>query len=413
MTDLKDAQTTQAPMQQKNYSGYKSFSYLTPGEDYKVYPLAQELSRVPSRRPEVTDEQEARVRRLFQEQLMISLHDHCFIAPEDLSQFLEFRRWGRDFTGYEGLSVSGLDAVFDNLMNGTAMITSRGGWKWDDVIFDIGMRLSDIAHQEMVVHCKTTEDIVNAKKNGQIAFIVSLEGAAMIENELDRLDILYGLGVRCMGIAYSEGNALGAGLKEPRDGGLTVFGRQAVRRMNKLGIAIDVSHSGDQTSLDTIEVSEKPIFITHAGARALWNSNRLKPDDVIKACAEKGGVIGIEAAPHTTLTEKHSRHSLESFMEHFEYCANLVGIDHVAFGPDVLFGDHVGLHTALTDALSIGASRGHLQYDKVEYVDGIENPAEAFPNIVRWLVKHGYSDEDIGKAVGGNVMRVLKAAWYR
>ena len=231
------------------------------------------------------------------------------MAPEDLSQFLEFRRWGRDFTGYEGLSVSGLDAVFDNLMNGTAMITSRGGWKWDDIIFDLGMRLSDIAHQDMVVLCKTTEDIVNAKKNGQIAFIVSIEGAAMIENELDRLDILYGLGVRCLGIAYSEGNALGGGLKEPRDGGLTMFGRQAVRRMNQLGIAIDVSHSGDQTSLDTIEVSDKPVFITHAGARALWNSNRLKPDDVIKACADKGGVIGIEAAPHTTLTEKHPRHS--------------------------------------------------------------------------------------------------------
>ncbi len=413
MTDLKDAQTAPAPMQQKNYSGYTSFSYLEAGKDYPNWPLSAELNRVPSRAPEVTDEQEARVRRLFQEQLMISLHDHCFVAPQDLSRFLEFRRWGRDFTGYQGLSVSGLDAVFDNLMNGTAMITSRGGWKWDDVIFDLGMRLSDIAHQEMVVHCKTTEDIVNAKKNGQIAFIVSLEGAAMIENELDRLDILYGLGVRCMGIAYSEGNALGAGLKEPRDGGLTVFGRQAVRRMNQLGIAIDVSHSGDQTALDTIEVSEKPIFITHAGARALWNSNRLKPDDVIRACADKGGVIGIEAAPHTTLTEKHSRHSLESFMEHFEYCVNLVGIDHVAFGPDVLFGDHVGLHNALTDALSIGASRGHLEYEKVEYVDGIENPAEAFPNIVRWLVKHDYSDADIAKAVGGNVMRVLKEAWYR
>ncbi|WP_102126542.1 dipeptidase [Deinococcus planocerae] len=408
MTDLKDA-----PMQQKNYTGYKSFSYLEPGTDYKVWPLSPELNRVPSRRVEVTPEQEDRVRRLFREHLMISLHDHCFVAPQDLSQFLEFRRWGRDFTGYEGLSVSGLDAVFDNLMNGTAMITSRGGWKWEDIIYDLGMRLSDIAHQEMVVHCKTTEDIVNAKKNGQIAFVVSIEGAAMIENELDRLDILYGLGVRCLGIAYSEGNQLGGGLKEPRDGGLTTFGRQAVRRMNKLGIAIDVSHSGDQTSLDTIEVSEKPIFITHAGARALWNSNRLKPDEVIKACAAKGGVIGIEAAPHTTLTERHPRHSIESFMEHFEYCVNLVGIDHVAFGPDVLFGDHVGLHHALSEALSIGASRGHLPYEEVEYVDGIENPAEAFPNIVRWLVKHGYSDEDIAKAVGGNVMRVLKEAWYR
>ena len=235
----------------------------------------------------------------------------------------------------------------------------------------------------------------------------------MIENELDRLDVLYGLGVRSIGIAYSEGNALGGGLKEPRDGGLTTFGRKAVERMNKLGLAIDISHSGDQTSMDTIEVSSKPIFITHAGARALWNSRRLKPDDIIKACAAKGGVIGIEAAPHTTITSKHPRHTIESFMEHFEYCVDLVGIDHVAFGPDVLFGDHVGLHTTLTDALSIGASRGGLEYPKVEFVDGLESPAEAFPNIVRWLVKHGYSDDDIGKAVGGNVMRVLKEVWAK
>lgn len=400
-------------MQNKRYNGYKSFDYLEPGADYKAFKLAKELHRVPSTKVPTTDEQEARVKGLFENTLMISLHDHCFVAPENLDEFFEFRRWGRDTTSYEGLSVSGLDAVFDNLMNGTAMITSRGGWKWDDIIYDLGIRLSDIAHQEMVVLATTTDDITRAKADGQIAFVVSLEGAAMIENELDRIDILYGLGVRCLGIAYSEANALGSGLKEPHDGGLTTFGRQAVKRMNKLGMAIDVSHSGDRTSMDTIETSEKPIFITHAGARALWNSNRLKPDDVIRACADKGGVIGIEAAPHTTITKNNPRHSIESFMEHFEYCAELVGIDHVAFGPDALFGDHVGLHHTLSDALSIGASRGKLEYPKVEWVDGLENPAEAFPNIVRWLVTHGYSDEDIAKAVGGNVMRVLKEAWYR
>ncbi len=400
-------------MQNKRYNGYKSFDYLEPGVDYKAFKLAPELNRVPSTQVPTTSEQEARVKGLFDNTLMISLHDHCFVAPDNLDEFFEFRRWGRDTTSYEGLSVSGLDAVFDNLMNGTAMITSRGGWKWDDIIYDLGIRLSDIAHQEMVVLATTTEDITRAKANGQIAFVVSLEGAAMIENELDRIDILYGLGVRCLGIAYSEANALGSGLKEPHDGGLTTFGRQAVRRMNKLGIAIDISHSGDRTSLDTVETSDKPIFITHAGARALWNSNRLKPDEVIKACADKGGVIGIEAAPHTTITKNNPRHSIESYMEHFEYCAELVGIDHVAFGPDALFGDHVGLHHTLSDALSIGASRGKLEYPKVEWVDGLENPAEAFPNIVRWLVTHGYSDEDIAKAVGGNVMRVLKEAWFR
>lgn len=400
-------------MKQKAYKGYRSFEYLEAGVDYKAYALTKEVGRVPEFRYPLEPQQEARVQRLFEDNLVISLHDHCFVAPEDLSSFMEFRRQGRDWTGYEGLARSGLDVVFDNMMDGTAMVTSRAGWKWDDVVFDIGMRLSDIAHQDMVFLATTTDDLRYAKDHGKVAFVVSLEGAAMIENELDRLDVLYGLGVRAIGIAYSEGNALGAGLKEPGDGGLTVFGRQAVRRMNRLGIAIDVSHSGDQTALDTIEVSEKPIFITHAGARALWNSNRLKPDEVIRACAEKGGVIGIEAAPHTTITERQPRHSIESFMEHFEYCADLVGIDHVAFGPDVLFGDHVGLHHALAEQLSIGASRGAKSYPEVPYVEGLENPGEAFPNIVRWLVGHGYSDEDIAKAIGGNVLRVLQEVWYR
>src|SRR5699024_6701916 len=126
-----------------------------------------------------------------------------------------------------------------------------------------------------------------------------------IENELDRVDVLYGFGVRIMGIAYSEANALGAGLREKNDSGLTVFGHQVVERMNKLGMTIDVSHSGDQTSRDVIEASQKPIFMTHVGARSLWNTRRLKPDDIIISCAEKGGVIGIEAAPHITLTKNH------------------------------------------------------------------------------------------------------------
>ncbi|MEM6427938.1 MAG: membrane dipeptidase [Deinococcota bacterium] len=400
-------------MQKKRYNGYKAYQYLEAGTDYKAFELDKEIDRVPSQAVEVSEAEEARVKALFEQNIVISLHDHCFVAPKDLNEFMEFRRWGRDYTGYEGLSVSGLDCVFDNMMDGTAMITSRGGWKWDDVIFDIGMRLSDIAHQDMVVLATTTEDILRAKAQGQVAFVISLEGAAMIENELDRIDVLYGLGVRCLGIAYSEGNALGCGLREPNDGGLTVFGRQAVKRMNKLGMAIDISHSGDQTSMDTIETSDQPIFITHAGARGLWDTKRLKPDDIIKACADKGGVIGIEAAPHTTITEKQQRHSIDSFMEHFEYCVNLVGIDHVTFGPDVLFGDHVGLHKTLSEALSLSASKGNKSFPRVEWVDGIENPAEAFPNIVRWLVKHGYSDEDIAKVIGGNTMRVLKQVWCR
>ena len=395
------------------YAGYRSFQYLEPDTDYREFELAKELDRVPSRKVEVSASQEERVQRLLDEHLAISLHDHCFVVPKDFGELAEYRRQGRDFTGYAGMAVSGLDAVFDNLMDGTATITSKAGWKWEDIIYDLGMRLSDIAHQDFIVRGETLDDIRRAKESGQIAFIASLEAATAIENEVDRLDILYGLGIRSSGIAYSEANTLGSGLREKRDGGLTDLGRQAVRRMNKLGIAIDISHSGDQTSLDTIETSEKPIFITHAGARALWNTKRMKPDEVLKAMAAKGGVIGIEAAPHTTLTKKHPKHSIESYMEHFEYCADLVGIDHVAFGPDTLFGDHVGLHHYFAKQLSIGAASRGMEYEEVEFVDGIENPGEAFPNIVRWLVKHDYSDGDIAKTIGGNVMRVLEEAWFR
>jgi len=101
-------------------------------------------------------------------------------------------------------------------------------------------------------------------------------------------------------------------------------------------------------------------------------------------------VIGIEAAPPTTLTQKHPEHSIESFMEHFEYIANPVGIDHIAFGPDTMYGDHVGLHHVFAGELSITAILGKKEFKQVEYVKGIENPTEAFPNIVRWLVRHGY-----------------------
>jgi membrane dipeptidase len=397
----------------KVYDGYKSFQYLDAGEDYKEYKLSKENDRVEPFVYPVSEDQEEIVQTILEEDNIISMHEHTFVMPKNLNEFYEFRRQGRDWTGYEALSQSGLDVIFENFMDGTAMITSQAGWKWSDVIHDLGIRFSDIAHQDMVIKAERIADLYRAKKEGKIAFVGALESCTMIENELDRLDVLYGFGIRTMGIVYSEANQLGSGLRETRDGGLTVFGKQAVRRMNKLGITIDVSHSSDLTSLDTIEYSEKPVTINHSGARALWNSNRLKPDAVLKACAEKGGVIAIEAAPHTTITQNNLTHTIESFMEHFEYVANYAGIEHVAFGPDTLFGDHVGTHDLLTKQLSIKSAHGGNNFPKVKWVEGLENPAECFPNIIRWLVKKGYSREDIRKVAGGNILRVLEATWAK
>ena len=391
----------------KRWDGYRSFSFLEPGVDYRAFELDRQIERVEPFVVALSDEDDARAQRLLRECVFVSLHDHGGIGPVDWSDNDAYVRQGREWYGYEGLAASGLDAIFENFLDGTATITSASGWKWTDVIHDLGMHLADVAHQSVVFVGSGVADIVDAHATGRIAMIPSLEGAAMIENELDRLDVLFGLGVRMCGIAYSESNQLGGGVKDPGDGGLTRFGRDAVRRMNRLGLAIDLSHAGDRTAMDVCRVSERPVFLSHSGARALFSERKLKEDDLLKAVADTGGLIGIEASPHTTISPAHPRHSIGSVMDHFEYCVDLMGIDHVGFGPDTFFGDHVALHRFYAGALDTGEVDEH---EWVEYVEGLESPTE-YPNIVRWLVGHGYDDERIAKVLGGNELRALGEVW--
>lgn len=175
---------------------------------------------------------------------------------------------------------------------------------------------------------------------------------------------------------------------------------------------IDVSHCGSQTAYDAVVHSTKPIIMSHTGAKGVWNTKRLASDELIQAIAAKGGVVGIEAAPHTTMSKTRMTHDIDSYMEHFEYVKNLVGIDHVGFGVDCMYGDHVGLHHAFAAALSTGdTSKTTVPYQEVPFVKYLENPTEASWNIPRWLIKHGYTDEEIIKVLGGNAIRVLREVW--
>ncbi len=396
----------------KKYSGYRSYSYLDRGTDYREFKLAKQIGRVPSKTIELSKTEEERVEQILEKHISISLHDHTFVFPEDPKDFIEYIRSGRWEIGYEGLAASRLDGVFEGLLDGIAIIRSSDPWDWENVIHQIGMVRSDLDHQDMVFIATKVDDFEKAHREGRIAMVLHLEGPPRVGEDLTKIDVLYGLGVRCMGIAYSRGNEFGSGLADKHDRGLTDLGYELVERLNKLGIAIDLAHAGDKTSLDVIEYSKAPVFITHAGARALWPSRRMKPDEVIQALAEKGGVFGIEAAPHTTITRENPKHTIESVMQHFQYIEKLVGIDHVAFGPDTLFGDHVALHRVFRDYLAIkaAAEEGLPEYPRVEFVDGLENPSQ-FPNIVRWLVKNGYSDQEIAKVIGENILRVLRSAW--
>jgi len=411
----------------KKYAGYQAYQYLTPGIDYKAFKLREAIRKDWAYTVPLSKTEEEQAEEIIEKNILIDLHEHPVLMTEDPRESANLSREGREFMAYEALSHSGLDAVFDNLMNGSAYITSKHGWKWTDTIHDLGNRLCDVAHQDFVIHCKKVEDIIAAHETGKLAWVAVLESASCIENEVDRIDILFGLGIRSMGVNYSESNMLGSGLKELRDGGLTDFGYDAVIRMNKVGMLIDASHVSDQNALDIIEASKQPIILSHCGARVMTPTTRMFPDEVIQALAENEGVIGIEAAPGLTATKNHPVHSIDSYMEHIEYCIELVGIDYVGCGPDTLYGDHAGLYRVGVERYKTEGLGHYTRPERASetrflgidmnletlptHVKGMENPTECLQNVVRWMVNHEYSDQEIAKIVGGNALRLLRQVW--
>jgi len=404
----------------KSYEGYRAYQYLEPGRDYVDFRLTRGVGRVPPYYVPLSRPEEERFEGFVEKNIIVDLHEHPVLFPEDMAESMELNRMGREFTAYEALSTSGLDCVFDNLMDGTAYITSYSGWKWNDVVHDIGMRLSDIHHQAMVVPCLRVRDVRDAFEKGRVALVLCLESATPIENEVDRVDVLYGLGVRSMGICYSESNMLGGGMGEAsRDSGLTDFGYDAVKRMNKLGMLVDVGHTNDRTAIETIEASDVPIYDSHSGPGAIAQGH-VKGDEALQTLAENDGVLGVGGAGRGLRTRKNPVGSIESYMECVEYCVDLMGIDHVGCGPDTLYGNHQGLYEYWF-ARRLGKQdrlgREHEEPFPVPpgvedpgYVKGLENPNE-FVNIARWMIKHGYSDGEIAKVMGLNALRLLEEAW--
>jgi membrane dipeptidase len=403
----------------KKYDDYKAFDYLEAGFDYKVFDLVKHPRIEPYYVP-LDKTEEERFQGLVERSTLIDLHEHPVLWPEDMRDVPELHGLGRHFTAYKALSTSHLDCVFDNLMDGMSYVTSFSGWKWNDMIHDIGIRLSDIAHQNLITHCRTVQDIKDAKENGKIALVLALESATPIENELDRIDVLYGLGVRSMGICYSESNMLGGGMGEAyKDSGLTDFGYDAVKRMNKLGLLIDVGHTNDRTAIEAVEASSYPIYNSHSGpaAIAIGHTNG---DEMLQAMAEKGGVLGVGGAGQGLRTEKYPIGSIESYMECVEYCIDLMGIGHVGCGPDTLYGAHQELYKVwfprkkghyTREGRAQGRSWSVPEGDvDPGYVKGLENPSE-YVNIMRWMIKHGYGDGEIQKVIGSNAMNLLESVW--
>ena len=188
------------------------------------------------------------------------------------------------------------------------------------------------AHPDRLMRIRTSRDLDEAVRTGRLGLVYYPQNATPLERDPDRVDLLWERGVRILQLTYNHRNLLGDGSAERTNAGLSEYGLEVVARMNAVGMVVDVSHSGEATTMDAIRHSTAPVAITHAGCKGVFDHPRNKTDEALRAMAEGGGVIGIvQLNPYLGPRE---RNTLDDYLDHIRHAANVCGIDHVAIGSD-------------------------------------------------------------------------------
>ena len=250
------------------------------------------------------------------------------------------------------------------------------------------------------------EDIDHAKARHKIAVIMGLQNADEFREPKDVKDF-YDLGLRCAQLTYNTQNLIGSGSTERVDGGVTDYGALIIKAMNDVGMLIDVSHSGDRTTLDAIEISPKPIAITHSNCRALNNHPRLKTDEAIRKLAAKGGVMGITGV--RMFVKGAEPTTIEDIVDHIDHVVKLVGIEHVGIGSDSDLMGYDHMPKDQYEKLKAAYKSSYAFRDKID-TDGFDHPRKVY-DLTAALLKRGYSEANIQAVLGGNFRRLLGSTW--
>ena len=262
-------------------------------------------------------------------------------------------------------------------------------------------------HDAWFARVDTPSRLDGIKASGKVGILLGIQNSEHFR-KVDDVDYFYGLGQRVSQLTYNARTLIGNGSTERRDDGLSDFGVAIVERMNKVGMAVDVSHCGDTTTLDAFQASKKPVLITHANCRALNpNHPRCKTDEAIKAMAAKGGVMGItEVRMFVSPTEPTG---LDAMLDHYDHVRKLVGVEHVGVGSDI---DLLGYDAMPPDEykqLKAGYKSSYGFRDKID-IDGYTFAKRPF-DLAEGLIRRKYGDADVEAILGGNFRRVLKEIW--
>lgn len=302
----------------------------------------------------------------------------------------------------EDLSAGFIDRMRDQ---GVSVVGCTGNLTWDDTLesienFEIVKAI--VREHPGAYILRSVADLDDGENRGKVGILLGLQNPKALSDSLGLLDAFFDLGLRCLSLAFSENSYYGCGHASEVDSGLTSLGRQAIKRMNRLGIVIDLSHSGDRTALEALELSEQPVVFSHSTSRTLFNRPRSAPDPLIVAAAKRGGVICQDVRANTSVAE---------YVEWVDYCVKLVGVDHIGVAAQDDF------HRSYKDTKRIAPylpsyaaelKKRDWSDDRVIRRGGIGAKLLDRDNLQAEFQRRGYSEEAVGKILGGNLLRVLR-----
>jgi len=262
-------------------------------------------------------------------------------------------------------------------------------------------------HTDQLMRIDSPGDLERVKRSGKVGVLLGLQNSEHFRTPAD-VTMFHGLGQRVSQLTYNSRNLIGNGSTERRDEGISDFGVVIIGRMNSVGMAVDVSHCGDRTTLDAFEISKKPVLITHSNCRALAPGHpRCKTDEAIKKVGSAGSVMGITGVRMFVKNDEPT--TIEHVLDHFDHVAKLIGPEHLGVGSDIDLYGYDAMPPEQNRQLRAGYKGSYGFREKID-VEGLDHPKRMF-DLTEGLIRRKYSDKDIEGILGGNFKRVLSQIW--
>ncbi len=262
-------------------------------------------------------------------------------------------------------------------------------------------------HPDLLMRVDSVADLDAVRERNKVGLILGIQNSSHFQAVSD-VRRYYHIGQRVSQLTYNTQNMIASGSTDRADGGISDFGETIVAAMNEVGMAVDVSHCGDQTTLDAFELSEAPVLITHSNCRALAPGHpRCKTDEAIVKMAAQDGVMGVTGVRNFVKNDEPT--TIEHYLDHIDHIANLVGIEFAGIGTDADLAGYDALPEDIYEGLKSGYKDSYSFREKID-IEGLDHPKKMY-DIAEGLVRRGYSNSDIRGVLGGNFRRALGEIW--